>query len=60
MDALNWRRYCTAYEMKSNSLSSALAEAARKIAASYVDPASLIAYTECHLIPLDETKGSGQ
>ena len=52
MDALCWRRLCTAFEEKSNDLCSAIAAFAKRICTSYVDPLSLVAYTSCRLVPL--------
>ena len=52
-----WRRFCTAFGMKSNDLCSALAACARRICTTYVDPSSLLPYTACRLIPLDKCSG---
>ena len=57
MDALSWRRLCTAFGEKSNNLCSALAAVTRRISTVYVDPSSLVAYTSCRLIPLDKCPG---
>ena len=54
MDALSWRRLCTAFGKKSCS---ALAAVTRRISTVYVDPSSLVAYTSCRLIPLDKCPG---
>ena len=51
MDALCWRRLCTAFGEKSNELCSA------RICTTYVDPTSLKAYTSCRLVPLDKCPG---
>ena len=53
MDALCWRRLCTAFGEKSNRLCSAIAAFAKRICTTYVDPSSLKAYTSCHLVPLE-------
>ena len=57
MDALCWRRLCTAFGGKSNYLCFAIAAFARRICTSYVDPSTLKAYTSCRLIPLDKCPG---
>ena len=56
-DAMLWRRFCTAFGMKSNDLCSALAACARRICTTYMDPSGLMAYTACRLIPLDKCPG---
>ena len=55
--AMLWRRFCTAFGLKSNDLCSALAACAWRICTTYVDPSSLMAYTACRLIPLDKCPG---
>ena len=45
VDAMNWRRFCTTFGEKSNDLCSALVRFARRLCTSYVDPASIMAYT---------------
>ena len=57
MDATAWRRMCTAFDSASDDLCDALAACARRIASTYVDPASLEAYTACRLVPLDKQPG---
>ena len=57
LDAMNWRRLCTAFGQKSNDLCRALAAAARRISTTFVDPSALLAYTSCRLIPLDKFLG---
>ena len=57
VDAMSWRRFCTAFGQKSNDLCSALAAFARRISTTFVDPSSLQAYTACRLIPLDKCPG---
>ena len=57
MDALSWRRLCTAFGEKSNHLCFAIAAFARRICTTYVDPSSLKAYTSCRLVPLDKCPG---
>lgn len=54
LDALSWRRLCTAFGQKSNDLCAALAAVARRISTTFVDPSTLLAYTSCRLIPLDD------
>ena len=57
VDAMCWRRLCTAFGQKSNDLCSALAAVARRICTTYIDPSGLMAYTSCRLIPLDKCPG---
>ena len=57
LDALRWRRLCTAFGQKSNDLCEALAAVARRISTTYIDPSTLQAYTSCCLIPLDKCPG---
>ena len=57
VNAMSWRRFCTAFGQKSNDLCSALAAVARRISTEYVDPTPLLAYTACRLIPLNKCPG---
>ena len=57
LDALNWRRLCTAFGQKSNDLCAALARVARRIPTAFIDPSTLAAYTSCRLIPLNKCPG---
>ena len=57
LDALSWRRLCTAFGQKSNDRCAALAAVARRISTTYIDPSALQAYTSCRLIPLDKCPG---
>ena len=57
VDAMSWRRLCTAFGQKSNDLCSALAAFARSICTTYVDLSGLTAYTSCRLVPLDKCPG---
>jgi len=57
MDAAEWRRMCTSFKAASDGLCDALARCAKRIAANYIDPASLEAYVACRLIPLDKQPG---
>ena len=57
LDALNWRRLCTAFGQKSNDLCTAVAAVARRISTTFIDPSTLVAYTSCRLIPLDKCPG---
>ena len=54
LDAMNWRRLCTAFGQSSNDHCNALAAFARRISTNYVDSSGLVAYTACRLIPLDK------
>ena len=57
LDALSWRRSCTAFGQKSNDLCAALAAVARRISTTFIDPSTLLTYTSCRLIPLDKCPG---
>ena len=57
LNALSWRRLCTAFGQKSNDLCAALVAVARKISTTYIDPSVLQAYASCRLIPLDKCPG---
>ena len=57
LDALNWRRLCTAFGQKSNDLCAALARVARRISTALIDPSTLATYTSCCLIPLNKCPG---
>ena len=54
---MNWRRLCTAFGEKSNDLCSAIAKFAVRICTQYIDPAGLMSYTACRLIPLNKCPG---
>ena len=54
---MNWRCFCTAFGEKSNDLCSAFVRFACRLCTSYVDPASIMAYTACRLIPLNKCPG---
>ena len=57
VDAMHWRRFCTAFGEKSNDLCSTLARFAKRLCTSYVDPVGIMAYTACRLIPLNKCPG---
>ena len=57
LDAMAWRRLCTAFGESSNGLCEALASFAKRISTSYVDPTGLASYTASRLIPLDKSPG---
>ena len=57
VDAMSWRRFCTAFGEKSNDLCDALARCAKRLCTSYVDPDGIAAYTACRLIPLNKCPG---
>ena len=46
-----------AFGGNSNELCAAVAALAKRIATTYVDPVSLVAYTACKLIPLNKNPG---
>ena len=57
VDAAGWRRMCTSFHGASKQLCDAVAEVARRIATTYVDPGGLAAFTACRLCPLDKCPG---
>ena len=56
-DADGWRRMCTAFSQASDELCDSLATCARRIATTYVNPATLEAFVACRLIALDKSPG---
>ena len=57
LDAYEWRRLCTAFNSASAGLCSALAQVAKRLCTSYVDPRSLSPLLACRLIALDKHPG---
>ena len=57
VDAMGWRRMCTAFHGASKDLCDALAAVARRISTTFVDPSGLTAFIACRLIPLDKQPG---
>ena len=57
VDAVGWRRICTAFHKESSGLCDAIAAVARRLCAEYVDPEPLRAFLACRLIPLDKRPG---
>ena len=57
VDALEWRRYLTAFGSRSECLCRTLAKIAVRLATEEQDPTSLQAYNACRLIPLDKCPG---
>ena len=57
LDAIAWKRLCTAFQSASNDLCDSLASTARRICCSFVDPKSLYAFVACRLIALDKCPG---
>ena len=57
VNAAGWRRLCTAFHGASHDLCNSVAQFARRIATTYVDPAGLSAFIACRLIPLDKRPG---
>ena len=55
--AAGWRRLCTAFHGASRDLYNSVAQFARRIATTYVDPAGLSAFIACRLSPLDKRPG---
>ena len=57
VDALEWRRYLTAFGGRSESLCRTVAKIAVRLAIEEQDPTSLQAYNACRLIPVDKCPG---
>ena len=57
LDAHEWRRLCTAFKGASTALCSALAQVAKRLCTSYVDPRSVSSFLACRLIALDKHPG---
>ena len=57
VDALEWRRYLTAFGSRSESLCRTVAKIAVRLATEEQDPTILQAYNACRLIPLDKCPG---
>ena len=57
VNADTWRHMCTGFSDASDQLCDAMAQCARRLATTYVDPTALEAYTSCRLIPLDKSPG---
>ena len=57
LDAAAWRHICTSFHRASSDLCDALSAVARRLRATFVDPAGLSAFVSCHLIALDKRSG---
>ena len=57
LDAAAWCRICTSFQRASSDLCDALSAVARRLCATFVDPAGLSAFVSCHLIALDKCPG---
>ena len=57
LDAHKWRHFCTAFKGASTGLCSALAEVAKRLCTSYVDPRAVAPFLACWLIALDKAPG---
>ena len=57
VDATGWKRFCSSYGKTSEGLCKAIAQVAKRISSSYVDPKGLISFTACRLIALDKNPG---
>ena len=57
LDAYNWRRLCTCFGPASADLCQALAEVAKRLCTTYVDPESIAPFVACRLIALDKNPG---
>ena len=57
LDTHSWRRVYTAFKSASNSLCQSLAEVAKRLCSSLVDPQGLAPLLACRLIALDNCSG---
>ena len=57
LDAYCWRRLCTCYGTASSDLCQALADVAKRLCTSYIDPACIAPFVACCLIPLNKNPG---
>lgn len=57
MDAHAWRRLCTAFKTSSSSLCQSLADVAKRLCSSYIDPLAIAPFLACRLIALDKCPG---
>ena len=57
LDAYCWRRLCTCYGHASSDLCQALADVARRLCTTYIDPVYIAPFIACRLIALDKTPG---
>ena len=57
LDAYCWRRLCTCYGTASSDLCQALADVAKRLCTSYIDPACIAPFVACRLIPLNKNPG---
>ena len=57
IDAHCWRRLCTSFKSASEDLCNSLAQVARRLCTSFVDPKGLSALLACRLIALDKCPG---
>ena len=58
LDAYCWRRLCTCFGPASSDLCQALADVAKRLCTSYVDPASIAPFVACRLIALNKNPGA--
>ena len=57
VDADSWQLTCTSFANVSDQLCDALAACTCRVAGTYIDPPSLVAYIACRLIPLEKHLG---
>ena len=57
LDTDDWRQMCCSFKDASNDLCNVLADTAKYIATSYVDPVGLEALNACRLVALEKTHG---
>ena len=57
LDAYAWHRLCTAFKSFSASLCQSLADVAKRLCSSYIDPTTVFPLLACRLIALDKCPG---
>ena len=57
VDAYGWRRFCSSFKSASVDLCNALADVAKRLCTTKVNPDGLSAYVACRLIPLNKDPG---
>ena len=57
LDAYCWRRLCTSFGRASSDLCQALANVAKRLCTTYINPECIVPFTACRLIALNKNPG---
>ena len=57
LDAYSWRRLCTSFKSASDSLCHSLAQVARRLCSTHIDPKAMDTFLACRLVALDKCPG---